>query len=136
MKKLSLMEFNGIIASKKNFIFMYNKIFGLGMSQTYKLISKLGLSPFHLSKKLSELPASFRQKMSTSIEDDEDVVVGDQLKKQIAQRLDLLNNIKNLRAFNFLNGLPVRGQRTKTNSRTCKRRVGRIRRSKVSRTQK
>jgi small subunit ribosomal protein S13 len=136
MKKLSLMEFNEITASKKNFIYMYNKVFGLGMANTYKLISKLGLSPFHASKKLSDLPRSFKQKMSSAIDDDDDLVVGDKLKKKIAQRLDLLNNIKNLRSFNFLNGLPVRGQRTKTNARTSKRRVGRVRRSKVSKTQK
>lgn len=133
MKKLTIIEFNEIVSENRSLIYVLNKIFGVGVYTAQKLVPKLGLAPFHLNKKLSQLPPSFKEKLSELLEDIE-LNFGSFYKKEVVDQLASLNEIKNLRSFKYLNGLPIRGQRTKTNARTSKRRVGRVRKSKVTKS--
>lgn len=132
--KISVTEFNGIVSSsrKRSLNYLFSKCFGIGFHRTQKIITKLGLPINQLKKKLQHLPRSFRDKIYSVLLEC-DFEMGASLRRSVTKRLKTLNALKNLRSFNYLNGLPVRGQRTKTNARTSKRRVGRVRKSKVTR---
>jgi small subunit ribosomal protein S13 len=134
-QKVTAMFFSQMVSSNGSLYLIFQKVFGLGFYRTSKLISRLGLPVFNLNKRLRDLPLPYRRKIFELLQKEEEMI-GDELKKEVTERLELLNGIKNLRTFNFLNGLPLRGQRTKTNARTAKRRVGRVRRSKVSKPRK
>jgi small subunit ribosomal protein S13 len=129
--KISQVFFNDIMTPHRSLYFILQKVFGVGLYRASKLISLLGLPPLHLNKKLIDLPAVFRRKIYNVITQGP-FLMGDAYKKDFQEKIEDLNNIKNLRTFNFMNGLPVRGQRTKTNARTSKLRVGRVKQSKVS----
>ena len=134
-KKVTAMFFSEMVKTQGNLYFIFKKVFGLGFYKSSRLVCRLGLPIYVLNRTLKQLPLSFRRKVFDILQKEEDMI-GDELKKEVADRLELLGGIKNLRTFNFLNGLPLRGQRTKTNARTAKRRVGRVRRSKVSKLRK
>jgi small subunit ribosomal protein S13 len=51
---------------------------------------------------------------------DRNYTVGGQLRRQIAQNIARLRDINCYRGFRHRKGLPVRGQRTRTNARTRK----------------
>ena len=51
---------------------------------------------------------------------DKDYVVEGQLRRQVTQNISRLRDIGSYRGLRHRRGLPVRGQRTKTNARTRK----------------
>jgi small subunit ribosomal protein S13 len=51
---------------------------------------------------------------------DKDYVVEGQLRRQVAQNISRLKDIGSYRGLRHRRGLPVRGQRTRTNARTRK----------------
>jgi small subunit ribosomal protein S13 len=51
---------------------------------------------------------------------DKDYVVEGQLRRQVAQNISRLKDIGSYRGVRHRRGLPVRGQRTRTNARTRK----------------
>ena len=90
-------------------------IFGIGRSTATKILSKAGIDE---DKRVSDW-------------DDDDVVairriIGDEFKVEGALRSEIQLNIKRLmdigcyRGFRHRRGLPLRGQRTRTNARTRK----------------
>ena len=90
-------------------------IHGIGRSRAAAILSKAGVSPETQVQELTEEEArSIRQ-----IIQDEGRVEGD-LRKEVAQNVKRLIEIGSYRGIRHRRGLPVRGQRTHTNSRTRK----------------
>ncbi len=102
-------------------------IFGIGRPTSNSILAEAGISPDTRVKDLTEAEVSkLREIIDRSLR-----VEGD-LKRDIALNIKRLIEIGCYRGLRHRRGLPVRGQRTKTNARTRKgpaRTVG-VRRSK------
>lgn len=90
-------------------------IFGIGRSTSNKILASAEINPDTRVKDLSEAEVSrLRQ-----IIDHDHVVEGD-LRRQTHMNIKRLTEIGCYRGLRHRRGLPVRGQRTKTNARTRK----------------
>ena len=90
-------------------------IYGIGRTSSKRILEKAGVSPDIRCKDLSdEDVAKLRE-----VIDDTMIVEGD-LRRQIALNIKGLQEIGCYRGIRHRRGLPVRGQKTKTNARTRK----------------
>jgi small subunit ribosomal protein S13 len=90
-------------------------IYGIGVSRSNKILAKAGIESSVRVKDLSEEEVSRIAK----IIDGEGGVEGD-LRKDVAMNIKRLMEIGSYRGMRHRRNLPVRGQRTHTNSRTRK----------------
>ena len=86
-------------------------IYGIGLSSSQKILAKAGVSPDVRVKDDQE--QSIRNAM-------EGYVVEGDLRREVALNIKRLTEIGCYRGLRHRKGLPVRGQRTKTNARTRK----------------
>lgn len=91
------------------------RIFGIGPHFSKKIIETAQIDPATRAGKLTEDEVS---KIAGIIEND--YVVEGQLRRQVAQNIQRLRDIRCYRGIRHSRGLPVRGQRTRTNARTRK----------------
>jgi small subunit ribosomal protein S13 len=90
-------------------------IYGIGRSRANEILAKTGINPDIRVKDLSEDDVA---KLREVIENNY-VVEGD-LRREIALNIKRLQEIGCYRGIRHRKGLPVRGQKTKTNARTRK----------------
>lgn len=90
-------------------------IFGIGRHLANQIISKLGLDPNMRAHKLTQDDLARLNGLIQS----EYVCEGD-LRRQVQNNIKRLVSIHSYRGLRHRSGLPVRGQRTRTNSRTRK----------------
>lgn len=90
-------------------------IYGIGRVKSKTILEKVKVD---INKKVKELSSDEVTRIRKYIEVEE-IVEGD-LKKQINQDIKRLMDINCYRGRRHKRGLPVRGQRTKTNARTRK----------------
>lgn len=90
-------------------------IYGVGLSLANEIIGRLDLDPDMRAHKLSQDDIARINGLLQA----EYVVEGD-LRRQIQNNIKRLISIHSYRGMRHRVGLPVRGQRTKTNSRTRK----------------
>ena len=91
-------------------------IYGIGTTSASAIIKDTGLNPDTRVKDLTEDEVA---KIRETIERENITVEGD-LKRQVAGDIKRLTDINCYRGRRHRLGLPVRGQRTKTNARTRK----------------
>ena len=90
-------------------------IFGIGRSSAKRILEKTGLNPDTRVKKLKEEDVA---KLRSVIESD--YKVEGTLRTEISMDIKRLIDIGSYRGLRHRRGLPVRGQRTKTNARSRK----------------
>jgi len=90
-------------------------IYGIGRSRSNEILQKTGINPDTRCKDLTEDDVA---KLRDVIENDY-VVEGD-LRREVALNIKRMIEIDCYRGQRHRKGLPVRGQRTKTNARTRK----------------
>lgn len=90
-------------------------LYGIGRALSNEIIAKLGLDPDMRAHKLTQDDIA---RINTLLQS-EYVVEGD-LRRQIQNNIKRLIGIHSYRGLRHRSGLPVRGQRTRTNSRTRK----------------
>ncbi len=90
-------------------------IYGVGPSTSREILARLGIDPNTYVRDLTEDEIS---KLRDLI-DDELTVEGD-LRRERSQNVKRLMEIGSYRGLRHRRGLPVRGQKTKTNARTRK----------------
>lgn len=90
-------------------------IYGIGRSLAVEICQKAGIDP---DQKMNDLSADDVNKLRTLI--DSDYTVEGRLRTQVALNIKRLMDIGCYRGLRHRRGLPVRGQRTKTNARTRK----------------
>ena len=90
-------------------------IFGIGLPSSKKILARTGVNPDTRVKNLSEDEA---QKLRREIE--EHYRVEGDLRREVTMNIKRLIDIGCYRGIRHKQGLPVRGQRTKTNARTRK----------------
>lgn len=90
-------------------------IYGIGRSRSNEILAKTGVNPDTRVRDLTEEDVA---KLRDVIENDY-VVEGD-LRRDVALNIKRMTEIGCYRGLRHRKGLPVRGQRTKTNARTRK----------------
>jgi small subunit ribosomal protein S13 len=90
-------------------------IYGIGRSQAGKILTAAGI---HFDVKVRELNDDEINKIRKLIE--EQYRVEGDLRKEVTMNIKRLMEIGSYRGLRHRRGLPVRGQRTKTNGRTRK----------------
>jgi small subunit ribosomal protein S13 len=90
-------------------------IFGIGVSSARKICATTGVDP---EKRINDLTADEINKLRTVIEND--YRVEGRLRTEVSLNIKRLMDIGCYRGIRHRRGLPVRGQRTKTNARTRK----------------
>lgn len=90
-------------------------LYGVGKHVSLELCRKAGVNPLAKARELHEDELA---RISALL--DKDYVVEGQLRRQVAQNVSRLKDIGCYRGIRHRRGLPVRGQRTRTNARTRK----------------
>jgi len=90
-------------------------IYGVGRSQSNTILRKAGVDPDTYVKDLTDDEVI---KLRDAI--DQDLMVEGDLRRELSQNIKRLMEIGAYRGLRHRRGLPVRGQRTKTNGRTRK----------------
>lgn len=95
-------------------------IYGIGRSRSNKILAKAGVDPNTRVKDLTdEEVGKIRDVIDEEAENENLPVEGD-LRRQTAMDIKRLREIGCYRGIRHRKGLPVRGQKTKTNARTRK----------------
>ena len=111
------------ISDTKQLAYSLPLIFGIGPTRARDILKKIGIGP---EKKGSELTSDEEQKIRVLAEG---FTIEGELRREIGQNIKRLKDIRSARGERHARGLPVRGQRTKTNSRT---RRGNVRKTMTS----
>ena len=90
-------------------------IYGIGKTLSSKILSESGVSP---EKKAKDLTADEVKNLKEIIEK-KHRTEGD-LRRDVMMNIKRLKDISSWRGVRHIKGLPVRGQRTKTNTRTVR----------------
>jgi small subunit ribosomal protein S13 len=102
------------IADHKHIVIALTSIYGIGKPTSLQLCEKVGVDP---STKVSQLTEAQLELFRTEIT--KMTVEGD-LRRVISMNIKRLMDLGCYRGLRHRRGLPVRGQRTKTNARTRK----------------
>ncbi len=109
------------LPQKKRIEIALTYIYGIGLSQSKKIISITKINP---DKRTDDLSNEEVNSLREIIE--KNYKVEGELKREILLNIKRLREINSYRGHRHAKNLPVRGQRTKTNSRTVR---GNIRRT-------
>ena len=102
------------IPDNKHAVISLTYIFGIGRTTSAKILAAVGISPTTKIKELSDsqLDALRAEVGKLSTEGD--------LRREVSMNIKRLMDLGCYRGLRHRRGLPVRGQRTKTNARTRK----------------
>ena len=103
------------IPNEKRVAVALTYIYGIGMTTSEKILKELKINADTRVKNLSEDEVN---RLRTKIE--KDLVVEGELRRNKLTNIKRLKEIKAYRGVRHLKGLQVRGQRTKTNSRSIR----------------
>jgi len=90
-------------------------IYGVGLSISRRTLKETGVSP---DKRAKDLTADEMNKIKNYIE--KNYRIEGELRQLLRQNIERLKSLKSYRGTRHLRRLPVRGQRTRTNSRTVR----------------
>ena len=90
-------------------------IYGIGLTSSQKILAKAGINPDTRIKDLTDDQVNDIRKVI-----DESYTVEGDLRREVQLNIKRLMEIGCYRGMRHRKGLPVRGQRTKTNARTRK----------------
>ena len=98
-------------------------VYGIGISSARKILKQVGIEP---GVKAKDLTPDEENKIRAIIES---MNIEGNLKREVSANIKRLKDIKAYRGIRHTRRLPVRGQRTKTNSRTIR---GNVRKTMAS----
>ncbi len=98
-------------------------IYGIGISSARKILDQVGID---YGKRAKDLTEGEENKIRAIIEAK---TIEGNLKREVSANIKRLKDIKSYRGIRHMKRLPVRGQRTKTNSRTIR---GNVRKTMAS----
>jgi small subunit ribosomal protein S13 len=105
------------LSNKKKIYIALTAIYGIGIPTSLKILKKLNIDQ---NIKVTELTESNISSLRDLLETEEFKLEGD-LKRLVNSNIKRLIDINSFRGRRHLKGLPVRGQRTRTNNRTSRR---------------
>ena len=92
-------------------------IYGIGRARATKILAETGVDP---STRVKDLTDEDVNRIRDYVESDSENLIEGDLRREIAMNIKRLREIGCYRGIRHRKGLPVRGQKTKTNARTCK----------------
>ncbi|MBI2451277.1 MAG: 30S ribosomal protein S13 [Parcubacteria group bacterium] len=108
------MRISGVnIPDNKKIVISLSYLYGIGIPLAEKILEKLAIDP---AIKANQLSAPMQSQLKDEIE--KNYKVEGELRREIMMNIKRLKDIGVYRGLRHSRGLPVRGQRTKTNSRT------------------
>jgi small subunit ribosomal protein S13 len=111
------------LPNEKRLEFSLTCLYGIGVSTARKILKQVNIDP---GKKPKDLSEDEENKIRLVVEK---IMIEGNLKREIAANIKRLKDIKSYRGIRHMKRLPVRGQRTKTNSRTVR---GNVRKTMAS----
>jgi len=118
---LKNMRISGVtIPSEKRLIISLRYIFGVGPSRAKKICEKVKIGE---DIRVKDLTPEQEEKLRKTVAELNFVLDAD-LRREVSQNIKRLQDVGSYRGFRHRRRLPLRGQRTKTNARTCKGRKG------------
>ncbi|MEK7613115.1 MAG: 30S ribosomal protein S13 [Patescibacteria group bacterium] len=108
------MRISGITIPNKRIPHALTALYGIGVSRALSICMQANVDA---TKKIEELSANEEAEIRKIIES---VKLEGDLKREVAQNIKRLKDIGTYRGSRHSKHLPVRGQRTKTNSRTVR----------------
>ena len=122
---MTIMRISGInIPDEKRVEAALTYIYGVGLSSSKKILTETKINP---DKRAKELTPEEINRIKEII--DKNFKIEGELRQVIRQNIARLKNIQSYRGIRHGRRLPVRGQRTRTNSRTVR---GNVRKTAVS----
>ncbi|XOB41030.1 MAG: 30S ribosomal protein S13 [Candidatus Nealsonbacteria bacterium] len=103
------------IPEQKRIVIALTYIFGIGLSLSKKILEKTGINP---SAKAKDLSSDEINLLKQAIE--KNYKVEGEKRREIMISVKRLKDIGCWRGLRHIRGLPVRGQRTRTNTRTVR----------------
>ena len=103
------------IPNDKQIQYSLTYLYGVGLNVSREVCEKLGIEP---TRPASDIQEEDLGRIAALLE--RDYTVEGPLRRQVAQNISRLREIKSYRGMRHRASRPVRGQRTKTNSRTRK----------------
>lgn len=103
------------IPDAKPIRFALRYIYGIGPKFSDEILAQAGIDP---RKRARDLSGEETSRINNII--DAEYVVEGTLRRQVSQNIQRLRDIRAYRGERHRRGLPVRGQRTRTNARTRK----------------
>jgi len=103
------------IPNNRQIVISLTYLYGVGPATARELCRKAGIDATTRARDLSESDVA---RLATLL--DNDYTVEGQLRRQVTQNINRLREIGCYRGIRHRKGLPVRGQRTRTNARTRK----------------
>lgn len=114
------MRISGItLPDNKQLAYTLPLVYGIGRIRAKEILTKAGID---FVKKGSDLSSEEEQKIRTIAES---YIIEGELRREIGQNIKRLKDIRSIRGLRHERRLPVRGGRTKTNSRTVRGNVRR-----------
>lgn len=104
------------VPDKKRTPIALTYIHGIGRTTAFKICEKLGID---VQKRMGELDEDTLNRIRTEIDGDGYLIEGD-LRREVSMNIKRLLDMKCYRGLRHRAGLPVNGQRTRTNARTRK----------------
>jgi len=104
------------VPDKKRTPIALTYVHGIGRTTAFKICEKLGID---LQSRMGNLDEDTLNRIRAEIEASGILIEGD-LRREVSMNIKRLQDMKCFRGIRHRNGLPVRGQRTKTNARTRK----------------
>lgn len=102
------------LPDNKQVSFALTALYGIGRARALKIAAEAKVDP---TKKAKDITADEENRLRALIE--AHTIEGD-LRREVAGNVKRLKDIKAYRGVRHMRGLPTRGQRTKTNSRTVR----------------
>lgn len=102
------------LPDQKNTLYGLTSIYGIGPARSFAILSQAKIDP---SKKVKDLTPDEESAIRKLVED---MKLEGNLKREVGQNIKRLKDIGSFRGTRHSRGLPARGQRTKTNSRTVR----------------
>ena len=103
------------LPGNKKITIALSSLYGVGRKLAVEIVDKSGIDPNTYAKNLTQNEVnSIRQTLEA------DYTVEGDLRREVSLNIKRLVDMGNYRGLRHRKGLPVRGQRTKTNSRTRK----------------
>ncbi|MCB4742804.1 MAG: 30S ribosomal protein S13 [Sulfurovum sp.] len=103
------------LPQKKRIEYALTYIYGIGLTTSRQILDRTGIS---CDKRVHELTDAEAATIRNDIQ--EHVMVEGDLRKKVTLDIKALMDLGNYRGLRHRRGLPVRGQKTKTNARTRK----------------
>lgn len=111
--KVNMARISGIeLNDNWRIVYALTKIKGIGWTTSENILNFVGIEP---TKRINELTADDLNKITVKIEE---IPTEGDLYRKVKSNINRLQAVGSYRGLRHSRGLPVRGQRTKTNART------------------